>query len=103
MARRAAAALRDRLVRLLISVTDRAAARSRVPNPMAGMRIVLTDLADQNLSGGDVIHNLNWRLDALVYTWPAGLCDDCNGPLTTGQADESDLCTACSSGPSTGA
>lgn len=49
MARRIAAALRDRLVRLLISVTDRAAARSRVPNPMAGMRVVLTQLADQDL------------------------------------------------------
>ncbi|MCX4784049.1 MULTISPECIES: hypothetical protein [unclassified Streptomyces] len=97
MARRIAAALRDRLVRLLISVTDRAAARSRVPNPMAGMRVVLTQLADQDLSGGDMIEELNWRLGALGFTWPDGLCDDCNGPLTT---DESGLCTACSPCPS---
>ncbi|WP_329020510.1 hypothetical protein [Streptomyces sp. NBC_01601] len=89
-------ALWDLAVRALIRLADRAARRSRVPNPMAAARLLLITVADQNLSGADVYDELTWGLTRLGFTWPVGLCDKCNGTLTEDQAGESGLCATCS-------
>ena len=89
-------ALRDVTVRSLIHLADHATRRSRVPNPMAATRLLLSTLADQNLSGDDVAHELSWGLRRLGFTWPAALCGECHGPLTEEQARGDSPCSACS-------
>ncbi|MBQ0890683.1 hypothetical protein KBZ94_38185 [Streptomyces sp. RM72] len=81
----------------LIFLADRAARRASIPNPMAATRVVLSLLADQNLSGGDVYESLSWTLRRLGFAWPAGLCDKCNGPLDDDQAESTGLCARCDS------
>ena len=89
----------DFTARALVAATDWVTARSRVPNPCAAVRVAQIHLADQNLSGGDVIDELSWGLSRLGFTWPDGLCDGetedgtCNAPLTSD--DEYNLCAAC--------
>ncbi|MFI1765203.1 hypothetical protein ACH41H_24530 [Streptomyces sp. NPDC020800] len=87
--------LTDRLARLLINAADAVASRSRVPNPMAATRVVLTQLADQDQSGGDFFDNVQWLLDRLGFTWPPGLCATCDTPLTEDEADCTGLCASC--------
>ncbi|MFF9785697.1 hypothetical protein [Streptomyces nigrescens] len=89
-------ALSDRMVCLLLSLADCAARRSRVPNPMAGMQVLLWRLADQNLSGADFYDLLTSDLDRLGFTWPDGLCDECDAPLTLDEAEGAELCATCS-------
>ncbi|MET9779284.1 hypothetical protein ABZ023_34430 [Streptomyces sp. NPDC006367] len=81
----------------LIFLADHAARRSGIPNPMAATRVVLSHLADQNLSGGDLYDSVTWTLRRLGFVWPAGLCDNCNGPLNDDQAESAGLCTGCDS------
>ncbi|MFE1476676.1 hypothetical protein ACFW6N_22845 [Streptomyces cyaneofuscatus] len=95
LASRAAAAIADRTARTLIFLADHAARRSRVPNPVAATRIVLTHIADQNLSGADVHNEVTAALENLGFTWPAGWCVTCNGALTEDQAEEGGLCAMC--------
>ncbi|WP_372412625.1 hypothetical protein [Streptomyces luteireticuli] len=85
----------DRVARLLIRAADTVAARSRVPNPMAATRVVLANLADQNLSGADFYGEITNMLDKLGFTWPDGLCHQCHEPLTDEQAEAGGLCRAC--------
>ncbi|TLQ39285.1 hypothetical protein [Streptomyces marianii] len=86
---------RDRAVRALIHIADHAARRSDVPNPMAATRVVLLHLADQNLSGADVYEEITSHLSTLGFTWPDGLCDRCDGPITADQRESSGLCADC--------
>ncbi|MEU4080377.1 hypothetical protein [Streptomyces venezuelae] len=79
----------------LIFLADHAARRAGIPNPMAATRVVLSHLADQNLSGGDVYESVSWTLRRLGFVWPAGLCDKCNGPLDDDQAESTGLCAHC--------
>ncbi|MFF4924312.1 hypothetical protein ACFY4B_27320 [Kitasatospora sp. NPDC001261] len=85
----------DAAARLLISATDAVASRSRVPNPVGATRIVLSQLADQNLSGADFYDEVTYRLARAGFTWPAGLCDICNAELTEDQAERTSLCQLC--------
>ncbi|MCX4826545.1 hypothetical protein OG883_43695 [Streptomyces sp. NBC_01142] len=87
--------LLDHTARALVFLADHAARRSSIPNPMAATRVVLTHIADQNLSGGDMYDEVTWALRKLGFTWPAGLCDNCNGPLDDDQAESTGLCGDC--------
>ncbi|KFG71434.1 hypothetical protein [Streptomyces mutabilis] len=87
--------LLQRTARALIRLADQAARRAGIPNPMAATRVVLTHIADQNLSGADLYDEITWALRCLGFTWPAGLCDNCDGPLSSEQAEVSGLCDTC--------
>ena len=89
--------LTDRAALILINAADTVASRSRVPNPMAATRVVLTELSDTDLSGGDFINTLSWHLTRLGFSWPPALCSTCSTPLSEEQAEESGLCASCDS------
>ncbi|MCY0924480.1 hypothetical protein OS965_41495 [Streptomyces sp. H27-G5] len=89
------ARLTDWEARVLIHAADTVASRSRLPNPMAATRVVLTELSTPELSGADFIDTVTWQFTKLGFTWPSGLCETCGTDLTEEQAQDDGLCASC--------
>ncbi|MER0476961.1 hypothetical protein ABR737_01080 [Streptomyces sp. Edi2] len=85
--------LTDSAARVLLWAADKAAARSRVPNPILLARVTLHALALPDASGADFYQIISESAHDLGFIW--GRCAECGAELGLNPYEEWPLCQGC--------